>query len=40
MGASCFFGLCIELARPVRGPIALGYGSHFGRGVFVPAHEP
>jgi CRISPR-associated protein Csb2 len=38
--ASCFFGLRIELARPVRGPIALGYGSHFGLGLFIPAHEP
>jgi CRISPR-associated protein Csb2 len=33
-------GLRIELERQVRGPIALGYGSHFGLGLFVPQHEP
>lgn len=27
----------IEFDEPVPGPIALGYGSHFGLGVFVPA---
>ena len=26
-----------EFLEPVRGPIALGYGSHFGLGLFVPA---
>ncbi len=35
-----FFGLRIELERPVRGPIALGYASHFGLGLFIPAREP
>jgi CRISPR-associated protein Csb2 len=34
--ASCFFALRVELERPVRGPIALGYASHFGLGLFVP----
>lgn len=29
-------GFRLEFARPVRGPIALGYGSHFGLGLFVP----
>ncbi len=32
--AARFFGLEIELERPVRGPIALGYASHFGLGLF------
>ncbi|MBL8716428.1 MAG: type I-U CRISPR-associated protein Cas5/Cas6 [Myxococcales bacterium] len=31
-----FFGLRIEFERPVRGPLALGYASHFGLGLFVP----
>ncbi len=31
-----FFALRIELERPARGPIALGYASHFGLGVMVP----
>lgn len=35
--APCFFGLEIELERPASGPIALGYGSHFGLGLMVPA---
>jgi len=26
----------IEFPEPVRGPLALGYGSHFGLGLFVP----
>ena len=29
-------GFRLEFDRPVRGPIALGYGSHFGLGLFVP----
>jgi len=29
-------GFTIEFAEPVRGPIALGYGCHFGLGLFVP----
>jgi CRISPR-associated protein Csb2 len=35
--APCFFGLRIELERAVRGPLALGYASHFGLGSFLPA---
>ncbi len=31
------FGLRLSFAEPVRGPIALGYASHFGLGQFVPA---
>jgi CRISPR-associated protein Csb2 len=31
-----FFGLRIELKGPARGPIALGYASHFGLGLFTP----
>jgi CRISPR-associated protein Csb2 len=30
-------GLRLEFAEPTSGPIALGYGSHFGLGLFVPA---
>ncbi len=30
------FGLRLVFDEPVRGPIALGYASHFGLGVFVP----
>jgi len=37
--ARCFFGLRIELEEVARGPIALGYGSHFGLGLFEPAAE-
>lgn len=29
-------GFRLEFDQPVRGPIALGYGSHFGLGLFVP----
>jgi CRISPR-associated protein Csb2 len=35
--APCFFGLRIELEQPARGPILLGYASHFGLGLFVSA---
>lgn len=31
-------GLALRFEAPVRGPIALGYASHFGLGTFVPAH--
>jgi CRISPR-associated protein Csb2 len=34
-----FFALRIELERAVRGPIALGYASHFGLGVMVPESD-
>ncbi len=30
------YGFVLEFAEPVRGPICLGYGAHFGLGVFVP----
>ncbi|WP_230470187.1 type I-G CRISPR-associated protein Csb2 [Lujinxingia vulgaris] len=29
-------GFAIEFAEPVRGPIAVGYGAHFGLGLFSP----
>ena len=31
------YGFRIEFQEPVLGPIALGYGSHFGLGLFSPA---
>lgn len=30
------YGLFLEFEHPVRGPLCLGYGSHFGLGLFVP----
>jgi CRISPR-associated protein Csb2 len=30
----------IEFPASVRGPLVLGYGAHFGMGVFVPADRP
>jgi CRISPR-associated protein Csb2 len=27
----------VEFPNPVSGPIAVGYGAHFGLGLFVPA---
>lgn len=33
------FGLRLAFDQPVRGPIALGYASHFGLGLFVPVHD-
>ncbi len=30
------YGFRLTFAEPVRGPIALGYGAHFGLGLFVP----
>ncbi len=32
-------GFRLEFAEPVRGPIAVGYGAHFGLGAFTPAAE-
>jgi CRISPR-associated protein Csb2 len=32
-----FIGLKLTFASPVSGPLALGYASHFGLGLFVPA---
>ncbi len=34
------FGFQLEFPEPVNGPIALGYGSHFGLGLFVSAGDP
>lgn len=31
-----FFGLRLELAEAIRGPLCLGYASHFGLGLFQP----
>jgi CRISPR-associated protein Csb2 len=36
-GPDWAFGARLVFERTVRGPIALGYGAHFGLGVFVPA---
>ena len=30
------YGLFLEFERPVKGPLCLGYASHFGLGLFVP----
>jgi CRISPR-associated protein Csb2 len=30
------YGFVLNFRRPVRGPLAFGYGSHFGLGLFVP----
>ena len=35
-GADFGAGFRLTFTEPVRGPIALGYGSHFGLGVFIP----
>jgi CRISPR-associated protein Csb2 len=32
-------GFEIEFAEPVRGPIALGFGCHFGLGLFLPVNS-
>jgi CRISPR-associated protein Csb2 len=32
------FGLRLIFAKPVQGPISLGYASHFGLGLFVPSY--
>jgi len=34
--ATAFFHLRIDLESPISGPLMLGYGSHFGLGLFVP----
>ena len=36
VGDSRTYRVRLEFERPVRGPITLGYGSHFGLGMFVP----
>ena len=33
----CGFAVRLEFGHPVRGPVALGYGSHFGLGLFESA---
>jgi CRISPR-associated protein Csb2 len=33
------FGARLVFKQPVRGPIALGHGAHFGLGLFVPAGD-
>lgn len=33
----CFFGLRLIFKKEVPGPLALGYASHFGLGLFIPA---
>lgn len=38
-GPNRAFGARLVFERPVRGPIALGYGAHFGLGVFVAVEE-
>ncbi len=35
-GRAASLGFRLEFADPVRGPIALGYGAHFGLGQFTP----
>lgn len=35
--STAFFHVSLELESPVEGPILLGYASHFGLGLFVPA---
>ena len=36
MGTRTGCGFRIEFPTPVRGPVAVGYGAHFGLGLFVP----
>lgn len=33
----CFYGLKLTFEEPIHGPLALGYASHFGLGLFVPS---
>jgi len=33
------FGFRIEFGAPVNGPVSIGYGAHFGLGLFVPEME-
>jgi hypothetical protein len=39
-GRATSLGYRLEFAEPVRGPIALGYGAHFGLGQFIPQALP
>lgn len=34
------FAVRLVFETPVRGPVALGYGSHFGLGLFIAAEDP
>lgn len=36
----CGFTLELRFSNPVRGPMCLGYGSHFGLGLFRPVSDP
>ncbi len=36
-GGDFGFGFRVRFAAPVQGPLAVGYGAHFGLGLFVPA---
>ena len=38
-GPDWAFGARLVFVQPVRGPIAIGYGAHFGLGLFVPAGD-
>lgn len=33
------YGLFLEFDRPIRGPLCLGYASHFGLGLFIPDRD-
>lgn len=33
------YGFELEFAEPVAGPVSLGYGAHFGLGLFLPASD-
>lgn len=36
----CFYGLRLTFESDFQGPLALGYASHFGLGLFVPIQSP
>jgi CRISPR-associated protein Csb2 len=38
-GPDLAFGARLVFERPVRGPIAIGYGAHFGLGLFAAVNE-
>lgn len=38
-GPGLVYGFRLHFSEPAAGPIALGYGSHFGLGLFIPARE-
>lgn len=38
-GPDWAFGARLVFERPVRGPVAVGYGAHFGLGLFVPTDD-